>query len=61
MCLTADEGTAAEAKTEAVMKVSILLEYAGLNHSQACQVPDAKALAVFTKALSLKQLFEGKS
>lgn len=54
MCLTADdEGTAAEAKTEAIMKVSILLEYTGLNHSQAYQVPDAKALAVFAKALRI--------
>lgn len=54
MYLTADnEGTAVEAKTEAIMKVNILLEYAGLNHSQAYQVLDAKAIAVFTKALRI--------
>ena len=52
MCLTADnEGTAVEAKTEAIMKVNVPLEQAGLNHSETYQVPDARALAIFTKAL----------
>lgn len=52
MCLTANnEDTAAKTKTEATTSVSILLEKAGLNHSNTYQVPDVKALSVFTKAL----------